>query len=373
MHKRPLNVLVVYPFLFHYRFGVFQQLDRSPELRLTFASDTRTFDGIEAIDPHLVARHKKLKTIRINRFTWQTGLAKLITTEAYDAVVFHGDMWSISTWIASAIARIRRKKVFFWTIGWHRPDKGLMKFIRLSFYKLAHELLIYGNVGKSIGKSMGYPEDTMTVIYNSHVSSKSATNDRQNHSILIEASNIPTIGAVIRLNAVKRLDLMLKSAAILRDRGEPVRIILAGEGPEAETLRALGLNLGLEVTFVGSIYSAHQIEQFYEKVDLTVVPAAAGLTVIQSMSHGVAVITDDDDFGQMPEAEAVIDGVTGGRFKSGDANALADTIRTWLDFLEVDPLRIDRATRREVQLNWTPEAQADRIQRRLLRHLGSPE
>ena len=364
---RPLRALVVYPFLFHYRYGVFKALDSHEDLDLTFVSDTVGRNGIAAIPTSMVREHRPVTTRVRSRFTWQSGLIGRVIRADQETIVFHGDMWALSTWVAAAIARARRRRVFFWTIGWHRPDNALLRPIRLAFYRLAHELLIYGNVGRDIGTSMGYPRRRMHVIYNSHESSQALVSSAQSPRVeLLPSSQEVSIGAVIRLTEVKRLDLLLRAAAMLRQQGREVRVVLAGEGPARDRLEGLARQLSVDVVFLGAVYAPEELEQFYQAVRVTVVPAAAGLTVIQSLSHGVPVITDDDDYGQMPEAEAVRDGITGGRFPKGDVPALARSIGTWLDKTDADTDAVAGAARREVTERWTPESQADRIRHRLL-------
>jgi glycosyltransferase involved in cell wall biosynthesis len=363
------RVLVVYPYLFHYRFGVFRALEQRSDLDVTFVSDVAGRQGIAATPPGLLKKHYRVRTIVLSRFTWQVGLLLCVAVRRYDVAVFHGDMWSLSTWAAAAIARIRRRRVLFWTIGWHRPDPYLLRRVRVLFYKLAHELLIYGNVGRSIGVAMGYPPARMHVIYNSHASSQQVALGPDGEGVTLPRDAVWTVGAVIRLTAVKRLDLLLEAAADLSDRGVPIRVILAGEGPERERLEQLGRRRGVDVIFTGAIYSSPDLASFYEAVDVTVVPAAAGLTVIQSLSHGVPVVTDDDDYGQMPEAEAVVDGATGARYARGDVSQLALKIAQVIERAREDPAGTAARAREEVEARWTPEAQSAKIHSRIRAHV----
>lgn len=363
---RQIRVLIVYPFLFHYRFGVFKALETKPELDVIYVSDIVGHQGIAATPASLMGQHERVKTFTRSRFTWQKGLLALIARRPYDAVIFHGDMWSVSTWIAAAVARIRRRKVYFWTIGWHRPDPTLLRQLRVAFYKLADELLVYGNIGRDLGARMGYPAARMHVIYNSHESSQQVLDRPGEASVDVRGSSTTTVGAVIRLTAVKKLDLLLEAAALLQGEGSPIRVVLAGEGPERGRLEDLAKTLDVEIVFTGAIYSESDLEAFYNAVDVTVVPAAAGLTVIQSLSYGVLVVTDDDDYGQMPEAEAVIDGLTGARYAKGSTADLAEKIKQVIERVRTDPAGTSAFAKREVTLRWTPEAQARSIYNRLV-------
>ena len=362
--QAPTRVLVVYPFMHHYRFGVFSALEADRRLTVTFASARQGRNGVETIPRELFRRHVETRTTNFKRFSYQSKIFRLALSPRYDSLVFLGDVWSLSTWLGAAAGRLRRKKVLFWTIGWHRPERGLIKLLRISFYRLADELLLYGNVGKTIGVAMGYAPERMTVIYNSHVSSQQAAvlADGSVVAQLTDASR--SVGAVVRLNPTKRLDLLIEAVGLLKKRGLDVGVILAGEGPERDRLSWLAKSKGVRVVFLGAVYAESDLRAIYSRLRATVIPAAAGLSVIQSLSHGVPVITDDDDYGQMPEAEAIQPGVTGSRFARGDVTALAEAIERWLP--ERDDAALTRAAEEEITARWSATSQARAIAARIL-------
>lgn len=355
----PLRVLIAYPFLHHYRYGVFSSLERDPRLEVTFAADKRGRRGIATIPTHLLRRFIPTRTTVVGRFSYQSGLARILKRGNFDAVIFLGDMWSLSLWRASRQARRRGALVYFWTIGWHRPEMGLLGRVRMLFYARADELLLYGNVGKGIGTKAGYPAARMSVVYNSHESAQQLESASRSDLDNLLGDRRPSVGAVVRLTAAKRLDLLLRAVALM-EAPRP-RVLLAGDGPERGRLAQLAEELGLDVTFVGAVYAAKDIELIYEHLDATVVPSAAGLTAIQSLHHGTPVVTDDDEYGQMPEAEAVIEGKTGSRYAAGDVKALAEAISRRLSGhdLQAEDLR-------EVASRWAAGPHADAIAGRLL-------
>jgi len=358
---RPKRILVVYPYLHHYRYGVFRALQDHPDLDVSFVADDQGRAGIPAVPNGLLERHSVTKVRWFRRFSWQRGLRPYVQSADIDSVVFLGDVWSLSTWAASIWARRANKRVYFWTIGWHRPEGGLMARIRLRFYRQADHLLLYGSTGLELGSRAGYSPSKMTVIGNSHVSSHSRHEPRRGDLGALLPSGHATVGAVVRLTASKRLDLLIRAAAVLASRGRPVTVVLAGEGPERTPLEELARSLGVDAVFTGAVYHHDDLEEIYEHLQVTVVPAAAGLTVIQSLAHGVPVITDDDRYTQMPEADAVLDDVTGARYPSGDIDALAAAIDGWLVRTKRSPAEVADAARAEVLRAWTPDAQAERI------------
>ena len=67
------------------------------------------------------------------------------------------------------------------------------------------------------------------------------------------------IGAVIRLNSVKRLDLLLRAASKLEQDGLPVTVLLVGDGPERHRLNMLAKELRLDLR-VFALYTAEALE-----------------------------------------------------------------------------------------------------------------
>ncbi len=363
----PHRVLIVYPFMPHYRYGIFKALDESTRIECTFASDPKGVSGVEPMVASSVQRHHSLTNRRLPRGKWQSGLLKHVVTGRYEAFIFLGDASSLSTWVAAVILRLRRKRVLFWTIGWHAPEKGLTKVIRLAFYRLAHEVLLYGNVAKALGIQLGFPESRMRVIHNSQSTRAPLSRaDLEPMDRNILKSEYPIVGAVIRLNPIKRLELLILAASELRRRGNPITVFLAGEGPAGADLLKLAAEEDVDLRLAGPVYAESDITAIYDAMAVTVVPSAVGLTAIQSMAHGVPVISDDSPYTQMPEWEAIIPGVTGDYFDPGNHVALADVIARWIARQAQDEQTVHKACIAEVTQRWHPDAQLPLIEAAVL-------
>lgn len=358
------EVLVVYPWLPHYRYGVFKEMERSKWIDYHFASDLESEGNIATIPPELLRNHTRLRNIRIWRGLWQFGLISHLLKTRYDGVIFLGDAATLSTWAAALLCKFQNISVYFWTIGWHRPEFGLKRHLRMYFYKLANRLLIYGDTGREIGARLGFPRDRMTVIYNSHQSmgNENTLLERKLEDSYFRDLKTPIIGAVIRLSPSKNLPLLLRAAGILRRRQAYVTVILAGEGPMRQELIQIAVEEGIDLRMLGPIYHPDDLAAIYSNLSLTVVPSTAGLTTIQSLSYGVPVISDDDISTQAPESEAIIPGTTGDTYESGNPAALADKIQRWLSFVSEEQQRqISEACKAEVDAKWNPSSQASLI------------
>jgi glycosyltransferase involved in cell wall biosynthesis len=369
MSREPLRVSIVYPHLPHYRFGVFQSLAADDRISVTFIADEVERTGTIETTPSSGFSSQRVTNKFIAGMLWQRGLARSLWRARPQAVIFLGDASYLSTWVYSAVLRVMGVPVLYWTIGWHRPESGLKRRVRVGFYRLADTLLLYGHGAVEIGAALGYPRARMIRIGNSRTSSLASTPISSDRRRAIEgqladlAPNV--VVAVVRLNASKCLDLLVEAAATLVASGHSTTLLFVGEGPEAASLRAAASEASVDARFLGAMYSEAELQLVYAAADVTVLPSAAGLTVIQSLEHGVPVITHDNPHAQMPESEAVLPGVTGDLYREGDSADLARRMSSWFGGRARSQV-VRAACLQEVADNWSPESQAAAITEALL-------
>lgn len=359
-------VLVVQPLFAHYRYATFLHLSKSEEYRFAFAAGRDIGDGtLDTFDIDQV----KDATLLDNRWwgavLWQRGLVRLVMSGRYSAIVITGSANHISTWVAAVLARMRGVKVLFWTTGWHRPDSGVKRWVRLAFYSLADRLLLYNELGLQLGARAGYPTSKMSVIFNSQGSpattTPSAASFDEPGQSLVADSGAPVITAVVRLNPSKRLDQLVRAAAILKSKGSSVYLVFVGDGPERNRLNDLANELGVQLSLPGAIYSESALAEIYSTASLTVIPGAVGLTAVQSLRHGIPVVSHDNADSQVAEWEAIREGETGGYFKENDVADLARVVQKWIGDMASDRDAVSQRCRQEYREKWTPFAHAERI------------
>ena len=375
-----IRVLIAYQHLPHYRYDVFKALECNDRLIVEFAADTHSLDGsIPTIPFAMLARVRRLRNIRIGPFLWQVGLVSGVVRGGYDVVLYLGDASYLSTWVSAAVSRLLRIPVLFWTIGWHRPEHGIRRLFRLTFYHLANHLLLYGSVARELGGELGYPLNRMTVIRNSSSEPIPGEHksDRTVDEFIALLPNLghPVVTAVIRLNRVKRLDLIIDALSLLPPGDSKPSLLLVGEGPERERLMTLAASLGVDLFAPGTAYNSEELMAVYARTTVTVVPSAAGLTVLQSFKHGRPVITHDNVYEQMPEAEAILPGITGDLYHYGDVRDLSRKIENWIAIQSLHSTDTARACRRVVEEDWSASSQAgvigDQIQKAFRRTTGN--
>ena len=117
------------------------------------------------------------------------------------------------------------------------------------------------------------------------------------------------VGACGRLVPVKNYELFLRCAALVRNSGNGMRFLLAGDGPEREALKGLCRDLGLAevLSMPGHL---EDMDTFYRGIDVFVNTSwheGIPMSVLEAMARGVPVVVPD--VGGFPEI--VDDGVDG--------------------------------------------------------------
>lgn len=344
--------LIVYHFFAHYRLHLIRELMMSDEWEFEMVSAPGTTAGIKGIDPELAAlpldenglcwtfvKNNNVLGSRLP-FLWQKGLLKRLDTTDYDAVIFLGSIYFLSTWLAMPKVRRLGKKVIIWTHGFLGKDNPVTTYIRHLFYGQADQCLLYGERSREIMLKSGfYHPGTLHVIYNSldytaMERSRKLLKDSDKKDIrqsIFNVCNVPVIVTIGRINRVKRIDLLLKALYQLKNKNYQFKCLIIGDGEEMSTLKSLSNHLKLDedIVFYGRAYG-DEADKLLLISDLCVVPGDIGLTAMHAMSAGLPVITHNRFKKQMPEHEAIIEGITGTFYEYGSIIDLARSIKQWL-------------------------------------------
>lgn len=161
-----------------------------------------------------------------------------------------------------------------------------------------------------------------------------------------------------RLVRRKGLDVVLNALAWLKEhRGRRVRMAVAGDGPERQSLQALAADIGIaeQVDWLG-VMSTDQVVELLDSSSVfvypTVRPEAFGCSNVEAMARGMTVITTNiggtADYVEPCENALVCE--------PGDILGLAECIET---ALQGEDLRVRLAHKaRATARRFTPEAQA---------------
>lgn len=350
-----------------YQGGLVKELALSPLHAYRFFGDTRDplLSGIEPLPAELMTQ-VGFTPCRTTHFSLRVAFQWRAVREAlfgsFDAFIFEGSITMPTNWFALLAAKFRRKKVFFYTHGWRRPSGFWIRILHRGFYGLADGLLLYGCRARRIGEREGFLPQKLHVIFNSldeqairqHFALVSeAQCQKVRHEWFGENSARPVIVAMGRLTAVKRFSLLVEALGLLgRDRCD-INLLLVGDGPERKAIETQAKAAGVCVAFPGARYDEAFLSMAFTAANLSVIPGAAGLSVIHSLSYGTPIVVHGNVAIQMPETEAVEDGINGAVFREGDVADLARCIREVLVRLPRGPLTSTRC-RRVIEDKYNP-------------------
>jgi glycosyltransferase involved in cell wall biosynthesis len=269
---------------------------------------------------------------------WQPGLVRVAASREFEQLILLANPYWIATWIGAIVGRLTGKRVIFWSHGFLTPPKGIKGLVRRVFHRLAHTHLFYGRTAKQIATASGWDPARIHVIGNSlDLDRQRVARDAIDaaaiaacRKALFARPELPTVICSCRLVAEKRIDLLLRAAEMLSNLGEPINVVIIGDGPERARLQEFVRSHQLSAHFEGQCYEEARIALLTMSSDLTVCPGFVGLTAIQSMAYGVPVITNKRSGDDAPEVEAIVPGLTGDLFEEGDADDLVAVMRSWL-------------------------------------------
>lgn len=162
-------------------------------------------------------------------------------------------------------------------------------------------------------------------------------------------NQVPVISFIGQLIRGKGADAFVRMLSGLR---QPYRALIAGDGNEAESLRALASELNVNAEFTGFLPST---ASFYAETDLAVFPflwqEPFGLVGLEAAAHGIPVVAFDTG----GVREWLHDGENGLLVPSGDEAALVNTVSALLS----DPARrkeMGRQGRRMVESEYSKQA-----------------
>lgn len=337
------DTAIIYHFFPHYRRPVMEGLLALDDHRVVLVGDPDSTAHDPTIAAWVPADPQRFiaTSCRVwrKKLVWQRGVLGIACSRRFDTVVFLASMNFLSTWLGAILARATGKRVLFWAHGWTSRPRGIKGFARRMYFSLAHGLLLYGRRARRIAEEQGFDPARLHVIYNSldYPSQRAARlalgRDERDalRRELFGSADGAVVACTTRLVRLRRLDLLLEAVARLRAGGGPeVRVLLVGDGPERAALEAQATALGLQVHFAGACYDEARIARYLTAGTCTVAPGKVGLTAMHSLAFGVPVLTHGDDDDQMPESEAVVDGITGDRFKPNDIEDMARVIGRWV-------------------------------------------
>ena len=337
----------------HYRVPIFRRLSQNPFMDFTvYAGDnTQVRNGAVVASAAGVGNIEGVNWRRIGSrrihgplfkdYEWQREAVKIAWNEDFDVLISLGNK-SLSNWLVWLICKLRRIPIIDWSQGVRGPESFLKWVIRKSFLRIADAHLLYGNFAREWYLKHGFRKDRVFTVYNSldYEKQVSIREQIQNDEIVKFRKELGLLNGQDRLifhsgriEKKKKLSLLIDALKLLIDRGHKIVLIIIGSGKYEEALKqqVKENNMEARVVFYGACYDEVLLGRVMTASDLCIAPSAIGLLVMHSFVYGTPILTCDNSAHlHGPEAEAVIEGKTGGYFRDGDTEDLAQKMEQML-------------------------------------------
>ncbi|MCK4824025.1 glycosyltransferase [bacterium] len=364
----------------HYRNCLWQVMVADSEIEFHFFFGKPIREGIKVIDfnsadwKNYLNRIHYVRNIRIGGLLiWQFGVIKEVFKTKWNALIFLGDFHIISTWIAAILARILHKPVYYWTHGVYGNESKLKFLLRRIFLSIANRHFIYGNYSKNLLIDSGFDASKLYVVNNSldydrHLQIRNRVIDNNYYSSrqFFKNPTLPILIFIGRLTPQKKLELLIHAVKRLNAEKDSVNLIVIGDGPMKEKISDLSAGFEETIHLYGPSYDESEIGFLVANASLCVSPGNVGLTAIHSLSFGTPVVTHNNFSNQMPEFEAIEEGVTGAFFEENSIESLVKTVDTWMKKKSLRESEIINACHMRIDSLYNPHYQLSMFKSALL-------
>jgi glycosyltransferase involved in cell wall biosynthesis len=255
-----------------------------------FAGLPRPSEGINTASQLAIAKFNPGQNIHLFGgglyLCYQRGLIEWLEAWSPDALIMEANPRYLSTPAAIRWMHERKRPVLGWGLG-SPPIRGFLRGRRAAFFQRFDVLIAYSQRGAEEYAALGFPREKIFVAHNS-VSAPPTSSLPSRPSTLNLPPSILFVG---RLQARKRIDLLLRACARLKSKP---RLVIVGDGPERETLESLARELYPSAAFIGARHG-EELKSYFAEADLFVLPGTGGLAVQEAMSHGLPVIVAQGD------------------------------------------------------------------------------
>ncbi len=321
-----------------YRAPFFDLLAESCEGGLSvFAGYPLSVEGISVASSLKSANYQRAKNYHFSNpstkyyLCWQRGILEWLHHWNPDALIVEGNPRYLSNRLAIQWMKERGRPVVGWGLG-APPIFGYFSKLRIrnrqSYLNQLDGIVAYSQGGAEEYREMGFSAERVFTATNSVMS-------RPEHALpprREKFSDRPVVLFVGRLQARKRLDILLHACASLPGDLQPL-LIVVGDGPARTDFERLAKSVYSNVKFVGAKYG-DETKEYFLKADLFTLPGTGGLAVQQAMSYGLPVIVAQGDGTQ----DDLVRPKNGWQVPPGDQNAFTHTFADALS--DVGRLRI---------------------------------
>ncbi len=277
-----------------YRAAFFDTLAAACEVGLDVCAGLpRPEESIAVTDSLTLAKFTPVKNLHILRgrfyFCHQSGLLRWLSGCDPAALILEANPRYLATPAAIRWMKRRGRPVLGWGLGAPASVTGLLRERRSRFLRQFDGLLTYSRRGAEEYAAAGFPAEKIFVAPNAAARRPA----RPMPSRPAQLAERPVVLFVGRLQARKRVDLLLQACAALSETVQP-RLVIVGDGPARKSLEEMAGSVYPSAEFTGALLGEGLAAQFTQ-ADLFVLPGTGGLAVQEAMSYGLPVIMGQGD------------------------------------------------------------------------------
>jgi glycosyltransferase involved in cell wall biosynthesis len=244
------------------------------------------------------ANWQKARNLHIGRvqsplyLVWQVGLIPWLEHWQPDVLVLEANPRYLSSRLALRWMHARRRPVIGWGLGAPAPT-GWLAWMRSSgrrrFLASFDAMISYSQRGAGEYHAWGIAPERVFVAPNAV-----ATRPTEPPSLRPDSfAGRPHVLFVGRMQARKRLDLLLRACAALPEPLQPV-LTLVGDGPALADFQFVAQQVYPQAIFTGPLHGA-PLAAHFAAADLFVLPGTGGLAVQQALAHALPLIVAEGD------------------------------------------------------------------------------
>lgn len=275
-----------------YRAPLFDALAQAcPEGLGVFAGQPRPQEMIESSSDLRVARLFRAGNHHLPfSLCWQSGLLRWLEAWQPRVLIVEANPRYLSTPFAVRWMHARGRKVIGWGLGAPGNPVGPRGFVRRGFLRQFDALLTYSQQGAAEYRAVGFPAGRIFVAPNAAAPRPTHPPPERPDAF---ANQRPGVLFVGRLQARKRVDLLLRACAALPASLQPA-LWIVGDGPVRAELEALACQVYPAAQFFGARHGA-ALDPLFDAADLFALPGTGGLALQQAMSHALPVMAAEAD------------------------------------------------------------------------------
>ncbi len=368
------KIAIVQPYIPRYRMPLFEQLGQDGEWTIHVIADIEAPNQLnqyrEFVSPNAQFKVTHVPVTHVGPFTLRPGLERAIEQLDPDATIFTCNPRDIGQYRLMRKHRQKKRLLGLWGMFYRiGKRRAWSEYVMREMGHMASRVFCYGERDTKEMITRGIDREKLVTLHNAidHSEAIAAREclsadeiDGFRRRNAIEGKRV--LLQVVRIYPIKRTDLLLRMFARLVQSRDDVELVLIGGGPDEQAMKRLARELSVSdnVRFLGPIYDETELSLWFSSADLFVIATCAGFSLHHAMCHGLPAVTDDSVRTQTSESEALVDEVTGLRYRAGDVDDFSRKVCRILDDSEfastLSRNAIERITR-----HYTLDSMAERF------------